>query len=310
MISEIVVKNGKIFHLGLAKGQLAGNVFLVGDPARAIRVSKRFDNIFCEVRNREYVTITGKFNGMPVSVIGTGIGVDNVEIALVEAYALHAFDFDKSEYQPGRPPLKFIRIGTSAGVQDDIEPGTMAISTYGLGLDNAGLYYDHPPADNVVTSIEEQAFKIIVSATPSGSRFRKKIIPYASKASPDVAAELANHAANLNVEYVTGITAATPGFYGPSGRHIEGLANTVPSIKLQLAALQVQQHKVVNMEMESSLLFHIAGHLGCPVGTICPIISKPSSSTDILDYTASIEVAIDIALGAMCELNKASEVSR
>jgi len=46
------------------------------------------------------------------------------------------------------------------------------------------------------------------------------------------------------------------------------------------------------------------------VGTICPIISKPSSSTDILDYTASIEIAIDIALGAMCELNKASEVSR
>jgi uridine phosphorylase len=39
MTSEIVVKNGKVLHLGLAKGQLAGNVFLVGDPARAIRVS-------------------------------------------------------------------------------------------------------------------------------------------------------------------------------------------------------------------------------------------------------------------------------
>ncbi len=310
MTSEIVVKNGKVLHLGLAKGQLAGNVFLVGDPARAIRVSKRFESILCEVRNREYVTITGRFNGMPVSVIGTGIGVDNVEIALVEAYTVHAFDFDKSEYQSGTPPLKLIRIGTSAGVQEDIEPGTMAISTYGLGLDNAGLYYDHPPADKIVTSIEEQAFKIVVAATPSGSRFREKIIPYASKASPEVAAELANHAAILNVEYVTGITAATPGFYGPSGRYIEGLANTVPSIKTQLAALRVRQHKIVNMEMESSLLFHIAGHLGCPVGTICPIISKPSSSTAIIDYAASIDIAIDIALGAMCQLNKASEMPR
>ena len=306
MISEIVVKNGKVLHLGLAKGQLAENVFLVGDPARAIRVSKRFESILCEVRNREYVTITGRFNGMPVSVIGTGIGVDNVEIALVEAYAVHAFDFDKSEYQPGTPPLKFIRIGTSAGIQDDIEPGTMAISTYGLGLDNAGLYYDHPPADKVVTSIEEQALKIVVAATPSGSRFREKIIPYASKASPEVADELANQAAILNVEYVTGITAATPGFYGASGRHIEGLANTVPSIKTHLAALKVRQHRIVNMEMESSLLFHIAGHLGCPVGTICPIISKPLSSTAIIDYAASIDIAIDIALRAMCQLNDAS----
>ncbi len=83
MISEIVVKNGKVLHLGLAKGQLAENVFLVGDPARAIRVSKRFESILCEVRNREYVTITGRFNGMPVSVIGTGIGVDNVEILVL-----------------------------------------------------------------------------------------------------------------------------------------------------------------------------------------------------------------------------------
>ena len=306
MISEIVVKNGKVLHLGLAKGQLAENVFLVGDPARANRVSKRFESILCEVRNREYVTITGRFNGMPVSVIGTGIGVDNVEIALVEAYAVHAFDFDKSEYQPGTPPLKFIRIGTSAGIQDDIEPGTMAISTYGLGLDNAGLYYDHPPADKVVTSIEEQALKIVVAATPAGSRFREKIIPYASKASPEVADELANQAAILDVEYVTGITAATPGFYGASGRNIEGLANTVPSIKTHLAALKVRQHRIVNMEMESSLLFHIAGHLGCPVGTICPIISKPLSSTAIIDYAASIDIAIDIALRAMCQLNKTS----
>ena len=304
MASEIVVIDGKVLHLGLAKGQLAENVFLVGDPARAVRVANRFDSIHSEVRNREYVTITGSYNGMPISVIGTGIGVDNVEIALVEAYTVHAFDFDTSEYLSGTPPLKFIRIGTSAGVQNDIEPGTMAISTYGLGLDNAGLYYDHPAVDEIVTNIEEQAFEILANATPAEARFREKIIPYASKASPDVAAALTDHAAALNIDHVTGITAATPGFYGPSSRYIEGLANTVPSIKTQLAALQVQQHKVVNMEMESSLLFHVAGHLGCLVGTICPIISKPLSSTAILDYTDSVESAIDIALGAMCQLNQ------
>lgn len=303
MVSEIVVKDGKVLHLGLAKGQLAGNVFLAGDPARAVRISERFDSVLAEVRNREYVTVTGTYHGMPVSVIGTGIGVDNVEIALVEAYAVHAFDFETSEFQAGSAPLKFIRVGTSAGVQDDIEPGTMAVSTYGLGLDNAGMYYDHPAADEVVSDIEKQAFEILVNATPAGARFREKIIPYASKASPHVAAALINCAAARKVAYVSGITAATPGFYGPSGRYIEGLANTVPSIKTRLSALQAREHRVVNMEMESSLLFHIAGHLGCPVGTICPIISKPSASTAILDYAASVDSAISIALDAMCELN-------
>jgi len=305
MKSEIVVKSGKVLHLGLAKGQLAGNVFLVGDPARALRVAKRFDNILHEVRNREYVTITGSYNGLPVSVIGTGIGVDNVEIALVEAYTVAAFDFESSEYQPGTPPLKFIRIGTSAGIQDDIEPGTMAISTYGLGLDNAGLYYDHPPADELVTEIEDQAARILFDATPEGARFREKVIPYASRATPAVVTALKDRATALSIKNVTGITAATPGFYGPSSRYIEGLVNTIPSIKTELAKLRVQDEMIVNMEMESSLLFHVAGHLGCAVGTICPIISKPTSSTAILDYAASVESAIGIALDAMCQLNGA-----
>lgn len=303
MTSEIVVVNDKVLHLGLAKGELAQNIFLVGDPARAVRVAKRFDTIGTEVRNREYVTITGRYHDMPISVIGTGIGVDNVEIALVEAYVTHAFDFDTSERLPNKAPLKLIRIGTSAGVQDEVEPGVLAISTYALGLDNAGLYYDHPAADEAVEQIEAEALAIIAAATRSGSRFQNKIIPYASKATAEVAAALVIQAERLDIDHVVGITASTPGFYGPSSRYIEGLANTISSIKTALAALQVQRHRVVNMEMESSLMFHLAAHLGYQVGTICPVISKPRSSASIPDYTASVERAIDVALAAMCQLN-------
>jgi uridine phosphorylase len=303
MVSEIVVVGGKVLHLGLAKGQLAENVFLVGDPARALRVAKRFDDIRCEVRNREYVTITGSYGGLPVSVIGTGIGVDNVEIAMVEAYAVQAFDFDSCERDAAAKALKFIRIGTSAGCQDDIEPGTLAVSSYGLGLDNAGLYYDHPEADALVAEIERQAYEILTAATPDAARFKAKIIPYASKASPAVVAALSNQAQRLALNHVVGITAATPGFYGPSSRVIEGLSNTIPAIKSELSAVDVDGHRVVNMEMESSLIFHLAGHLGCPAGTICPVISKPTASTAIADYAESVERAIDVGLAAMCELN-------
>ena len=303
MDSEIVVNDGKVLHLGLAKGQLAENVFLVGDPARALRVSERFDEISSEVRNREYVTLTGNHRGVPMSVIGTGIGVDNVEIALIEAYAVHAFDFDSSERRADATPLKFIRIGTSAGVQDDVEPGTLAISSHGLGLDNGGMYYDHPAADDTVTKIEQHAYEILLNATPEKARFRGKLTPYASRATPAVVTALVSCASAQSVDHVVGITAATPGFYGASGRYIDGLVNTVPDIKNKLSALRVDEHKVVNMEMESSLLFHIAAYLGCPVGTICPVISKPTASTAILDYAASVESAIDVALAAMCELN-------
>ena len=303
MRSEIVAPGGKVLHLGLASGQLANNVFLVGDPARAQRVASRFDRLDCEVRNREYVTLTGVCDGIPVSVIGTGIGVDNVEIALIEAYTVAAFDLDTCERLDAYSLPRFIRIGTSAGVQDAIEPGTLAIATYALGLDNCGLYYDHPAADAVVVEIERQAYEIVTAATSANARFRKKIVPYASRATPGVAAALAAHADRLGMDCVAGITAATPGFYGPSSRTIEGLANTVESIKTRLADLQVDGEQVVNMEMESSLLFHIAAHLGCEVGTICPIISRPTAATDIFDYADSIENAITVALAAVKQLH-------
>ncbi|MCP4314965.1 MAG: nucleoside phosphorylase [Hyphomicrobiales bacterium] len=92
--SEIVVVNERLYHLGTRKGEIADNIFIVGDPARATRVSKQFDTIEHEISHREYLTFTGRYKGIPVSVIGTGIGTDNVEIALVEAFIAHEFDFD------------------------------------------------------------------------------------------------------------------------------------------------------------------------------------------------------------------------
>ena len=303
MRSEIVAPNGKVLHLGLARGQLADNVLLVGDPARALRVANRFDRLDCEVRNREYVTLTGVYNDIPVSVIGTGIGVDNVEIAVIEAYTVAAFDLDRSERLDAFNLPRFVRIGTSAGVQDAVAPGTLAVATYALGLDNCGLYYDHPAADEVVVEIERQAYEIVTAATSAGARFRQKIVPYASKATPRVAAALAEQAGQLGMDCVSGITSATPGFSGPSSRILEGLSNTVENIKKRLAELRVDDQQVVNMEMESSLLFHIAAHIGCEVGTICPIISRPTAATAILDYGPSIENAISVALAAIEQLH-------
>ncbi|MGI9542996.1 MAG: nucleoside phosphorylase [Cyclobacteriaceae bacterium] len=300
--SEIVTINNKVYHLGLAKGELATNIFLVGDPARASKVARHFDPVTHEVKNREFVTITGTYRGLPVSVIGTGIGTDNVEIALLEAYTLHAFDFDSKEKLSDPPTLTIIRIGTSGGMQADIDPGTLGIATYALGLDSTGLFYDHPHSDDQVLAIEQAAADLLDQATPAGSRFKGKILAYASKASEEMAAELVSQAKKIQADHVTGITVSSPGFYGPSGRYIEGLKNTVPNIKHDLAELNVNGIQAINMEMESSLIFHIAHQLGYRAGTICPIISNPYKSTAIVDYDACVKQAIEIGLAAMTEL--------
>ena len=302
--SEIVIVNERLYHLGIKKTDLAENIFIVGDPARATRVSEEFDRIDSEISNREYLTYTGIYRNIPVSVIGTGIGTDNVEIALVEAFIAHEFDLKTGERFQNCSPLTIIRLGTSGGVQPDVTPGSLAISSYALGLDSTGIYYDYPIDDEMLNKIETESSEILNSAISDNSRFKGKVIPYASKASTEVTDALINQAQALNVEFATGITVSSPGFYGPSSRHIEGLNNTLPDIKGSLSKLNLDGLKVHNMEMESSLLFHLCSQLGYRAGTICTVISGPNDSDSIIDYERAIGKTIKVGLNALLELNE------
>jgi len=301
--SEIVIVNERLYHLGIKKTDLAENIFIVGDPARATRVSDEFDRIDSEISNREYLTYTGTYQGIPVSVIGTGIGTDNVEIALVESYIAHEFDLKSGKKNQDCNPLTIIRLGTSGGIQPDVTPGSLAISSHALGLDTTGIYYDQPLEDKELQRIELESSKILNSVISENSRFKGKISPYASKASTEVTQALVNQAQALNVEFATGITVSSPGFYGPSSRYIEGLNNTIPDIKGSLSNLNINGLKAHNMEMESSLLFHLSSQLGYRAGTICTVISGPNESDSIINYEKAIGNTIKIGLNALLELN-------
>jgi len=300
--SEIVIVNNKLYHLGIKKGEIAKNVFIVGDPARAIRVSKAFDSIDYEVSNREYLTFTGKYKGIPVSVIGTGIGTDNVEIALVEAFIAHEFDLKTGIREKNCEPMTIIRLGTSGGIQPDVIPGSLAISSYALGLDSTGIYYDQPTEDDTIKRIEKDSAEILNNAIDNSSRFKGKIFPYASKASTEVTNALIHQAKISGLEFDTGITVSSPGFYGPSSRIIDGLKNTLLDIKGNLSMLNINGLKAYNMEMESSLLFHLCAQMGYRAGTICTVISGPAESDSIIDYETAIGNTIKIGLKALVEL--------
>lgn len=302
MKSEIVVKDGAVYHLGLRADQLAPQIILVGDPARTESVASFFDRIEHRASHREYVTITGTYKGMSVSVIGTGMSTDNIEIALMEIYTLLAFDLNTHMRKAQIPNVTIIRVGTSGGVQADILPGTFGISNYALGLDSTGLYFEHPPDDEVVTRLEADCLRVLNENTPRHFRFYGKLIPYGSKASELIVHALEQQAKIKDAAFVTGVTSTTPGFYGPSARFMEGVQNSVPDIKSHLAKVLVDDHRIINMEMESSLLFHLGSILGFRCGTICPIISNPSTPNVVIDYQRLVSEAIEVGLEAMREV--------
>jgi uridine phosphorylase len=119
------------YHIALERGELAEYVLLVGDPGRVAKVASRFDQVSLERSNREITTATGTYRGMPLSVMSTGMGTDNVEIVLAEVIEIT----DQST---------FIRVGSSGALQPEIALGDLVISIGAVRLENTTDFYVHP----------------------------------------------------------------------------------------------------------------------------------------------------------------------
>lgn len=117
---------GRQYHIGLAPGEVAPNILLCGDPARARRVAGFFEERGEPICSREYVTITGKYRGLPMTVMATGMGPDNTEIAFIELSQIVE-------------RATFIRIGSSGALRKGIELGELVISSAAVRLENTSL---------------------------------------------------------------------------------------------------------------------------------------------------------------------------
>ncbi len=123
-----ISSNGEQYHIACKPGDVAKNIILVGDPQRAFRISTHFDKIRVRRQHREYVTFTGTYKGLPMTVMATGIGQGNMEIAMIELAQITQ-----------KPTI--IRCGTSSGLQKNIRLGSLVISRGVYDLGNLTTYY-------------------------------------------------------------------------------------------------------------------------------------------------------------------------
>jgi uridine phosphorylase len=99
----------------LCPGDVAETVLLPGDPHRARFIADHFDQAHLVAQNRQFVTYTGAYHGVPVSVLSPGIGCPAVAIAVEEL---------------GRVGAKnLIRVGTGGILQPHIPVGSVIIAT-------------------------------------------------------------------------------------------------------------------------------------------------------------------------------------
>ena len=236
--SELITNDdGSIFHLHLLPEDLADTVILVGDPGRVETISAYFDTIELKKSNREFYTVTGRYNNRRLSVVSTGIGPDNIDIVINELDALVNIDLKTKEIKPDKHSLNIVRIGTSGSVQADIPVDSFVISEKSIGCDGVIRFY----GDNqsVCDRDFEEAFIRHCQWAADAAR------PYVVNASASLVERL--HTAGQTIK---GVTLTAVGFYGPQGRILR-LPLAMPGINDRITAFRYQNYKVTNYEMET-----------------------------------------------------------
>jgi len=279
--SELIINNrGAIYHLNLRPEELAETVILVGDPERVKKVSKYFDKIEYQLQHREFITHTGFIGNNRITVLSTGIGPDNIDIAINELDALANIDFDKRIIKPEFKKLNFIRFGTSGALQADIPVDSLVVSTHGLGFDNLMNYYDYEKS--------EEENKMIAAFLVQTQMDTNITMPYIFKGSEMLLNKFSN-------EFYKGITVTAPGFYGPQGRELR-LKSKSRALIDRLTHFSYRGFRITNFEMESSAIFGLGKLLGHECISINVVVANRVAQQYSKDSNAAVEHMIEKAL--------------
>lgn len=273
--SELVLNTeGALYHINLLPGDAATTIILVGDPGRVELVSSFFDNVELRKSNREITTATGTYKGKQLTVMSTGMGVDNVEIVVNELDALFNIDLEKKTAKKDKTILNLIRIGTSGALQADIPVvDSYLVSEYSIGLDGMAYFYKKGKE-----AINKQLTENFINSLDWNSNMP---LPYGVESSKFLVEKIGHG-------WRKGITLTAPGFYAPQGRELrlEVEDNTIIE---RASNFEYNNIRVSNFEMETSSLYILSKMLGHNALTVCDIIANRITDDFNPDYKTSMK---------------------
>ena len=121
---------GRPYHLMVSPGDIAGYVLLPGDPGRVSRIARYWDEARLVGDHRGFVSYTGRYKGVGVSAVSTGIGGPSTAIVVEELLGLGAHTF--------------IRVGTTGAIVDYIDVGDLVINIASVRMEGTSRAYVMP----------------------------------------------------------------------------------------------------------------------------------------------------------------------
>jgi len=114
-------------HIKCKKGDVARYVIVPGDPGRVRQIAKYWDEAREVMFNREFLTYTGKYHGIPISATSTGIGGPSASIAVEELANIGA--------------EVFIRVGTCGGTHIKVKPSDLIVPLAAMRCEGTSKEY-------------------------------------------------------------------------------------------------------------------------------------------------------------------------
>jgi uridine phosphorylase len=122
--------SSKQYHIACTKGDLAKYLLVPGDPDRVPKIANLWDSAKEVSCHREFRSFTGKYKGVPISAMSSGIGPASMAIAVNEASRIGVDTF--------------IRVGSTGAIQKNINCGDLIISSAAVRLDYTSNCYVIP----------------------------------------------------------------------------------------------------------------------------------------------------------------------
>jgi uridine phosphorylase len=140
------------YHIAIAPGEVSSVALLPGDPFRVPFVAEFLTDVKEIAHNREHRTMTGYYKGKHITATSTGMGCPSTAIAVEELARVGV--------------TSMIRVGSSAGLQEGIEPGDLLVSEGSLRNDGTTAAYAHHgfpavPDLEIALELRKQAQKLV-----------------------------------------------------------------------------------------------------------------------------------------------------
>ncbi|KAF8502457.1 purine and uridine phosphorylase [Gautieria morchelliformis] len=109
---------GRVYHLGVRTGEVANRIITVGPPSRARSLATLLSvepPPFVLESERGFLTITGLYDGIPISIVAAGMGASNVDFFVREARECITGD------------MVIVRLGSCGGLLESLPVGSIVV---------------------------------------------------------------------------------------------------------------------------------------------------------------------------------------